>query len=203
MNSIKSPCTVLPVMSLPLSLMTLIMLAQCAAQSQPQTQGVNTVVNPVVNPIVTAVVTSQRPQGREQPPPNRQLPLLDPALGLVQATDDTSQPPPPQVFAPPSRPIPPNRRQPVITKADIVMAVTDKVGILIDSLAQRLVADVESVLSSLPAAPKKTTEATEQEIIIQDPIPLEPATPSNSPQQQQKSIQADVGASDSAESASP
>ncbi len=81
-------------------------------------------------------------------PPNRQLPFLDPALGIVSGVEVPPAPAPDTtpVFKP--RPIPPNRKKPVITKADIVMAMSDKLGILVDSLAKRLAADVENVLTS-------------------------------------------------------
>lgn len=83
-------------------------------------------------------------------PPNRQLPFLDPALGIVSGVEVPPAPAPTPdttpVFKP--RPIPPNRKKPVITKADIVMAMSDKLGILVDSLAKRLADDVENALTS-------------------------------------------------------
>jgi hypothetical protein len=79
--------------------------------------------------------------------PNRQLPALDPTKTVqgVQAPQTTP------VFKP--KPIPPNRKVPVISKADIVMAVTDKLGFIVDNMAERLVMDLDNILTNLPNPP--------------------------------------------------
>lgn len=142
--------------------------------------------------ITTLLLACCSAQESTPPPPNRQLPLLDPSLGIVSGVEAAPAPDTTPVFKP--KPIPPNRKRPVITKADIVMAMSDKLGILVDSLAQRLAADVEGVLVNLPA----------------DPAPPNSPTPgkkrSKEAQQSveqsiEQSIQAD--SSDTSESASP
>lgn len=82
-------------------------------------------------------------------PPNRMQPSLNSNLEMVQAALPPETTP---VFNP--RPIPPNRKQPVISKADIVMAATDKIGILVNNLAQNLAADLKKLLINLPVAPE-------------------------------------------------
>lgn len=49
--------------------------------------------------------------------------------------------------------IPPNRKQPVISKADVVMAATDRIGILVNNLAQNLAMDLRDLLNNLPMTP--------------------------------------------------
>jgi hypothetical protein len=77
-----------------------------------------------------------------------------------------STPPPSPGFSP--RPVPPYRVRPVITKADIVLAMSDELGILVDSLARRLEADVESALSGRTEQPDSSDQdGQKQQVWIQ------------------------------------
>jgi hypothetical protein len=58
--------------------------------------------------LLLAVCTAQ------SPPPNRQLPILDPSKGIVVGVDTPTTTP---------RPIPPNRKRPVITNPGLVVGV--------------------------------------------------------------------------------
>lgn len=106
-------------------------------------------------------------------PPNRKQPTFNPDLDMVQGqflfpeTTPVFKPRPVEVrpveFGPigpigPVLPIlpktiPPNRKQPVISKADVVMAATDKIGILVNNLAQNLAMDLNNLLNNLPVIP--------------------------------------------------
>lgn len=80
-------------------------------------------------------------------PPNRKQPLLSPGLDVVFGAQLPPETTP--VFKP--RPVPPNRKVPIISKADIVMAATDRVGILVNNLAQDMAADLNNIINNLPA----------------------------------------------------
>ncbi len=54
--------------------------------------------------------------------------------------------------------IPPNRKMPVISKADIVMAATDNVGILVNNLAHDLAVDLNSILNFQSETPSSPSE---------------------------------------------
>lgn len=95
---------------------------------------------------ITLLLASCAAQESTLTPPNRQLPSLDPSLGLVSGVEAAPIPDTTPVFKP--KPVPPNRKRPVITKADVVMAMSDKLGILVDTLAKRLATDVENALAS-------------------------------------------------------
>lgn len=139
--------------------------------------------------IATLLLACCSAQESTPTPPNRQLPLLDPSLGIVSGVEAAPTPDTTPVFKP--KPIPPNRKRPVITKADIVMAMSDKLGILVDSLAQRLAADVEGILVNLPADPA--------------PPPSSPTPGKKQSKEAQQSIEQSIQAdsSDTSESASP
>ena len=92
-------------------------------------------------------------------PPNRKQPTFNPELDMVQgALEPVSNTP---VFKP--KPIPPNRMRPVISKADVVMAATDKVGILVNNLAQDLAVDLNKLLQNLSEISQKEDEDSEIE----------------------------------------
>ena len=83
-------------------------------------------------------------------------PKLDPGRDLVMG-----------VFPPiPPKPIPPNRKQPALSKADIVMAATDKIGILVNNLAQDLAVDLSALINSLPS--DRATRAMEGQFAVRD-----------------------------------
>jgi hypothetical protein len=94
-------------------------------------------------------------------PSNRKQPALDPALDLVKGVLI-----PPQTI--PTRPIPPNRKQPALPKADIVMAATDKVGILVNNLARDLAVDLNALINSLPASSNRGTRAMVGQFAVRD-----------------------------------
>ena len=94
-------------------------------------------------------------------PSNRVQPALDPAGDLVKGVLI-----PPQTI--PTRPIPPNRKQPALPKADIVMAATDKVGILVNNLAQDLAVDLNALINSLPASSNRGTRAMVGQFAVRD-----------------------------------
>lgn len=124
------------------------------------------------------------------PPPNRQLPVLNPSLGIVQAAEVAAEvaatPDTTPVFKP--KPVPPNRKVPVISKADIVMAATDKVGILVNALAHDLAVDLERLINNIPSESKRSIGVSESKL----------------PMEGQQALQAAVElASDFSESASP
>ena len=95
------------------------------------------------------------------PPPNRVLPVFSPELDLVFAAQLPPETTP--VFKP--RSIPPNRKVPIISKADIVMAATDRVGILVNNLAHDMAADLADILNNLPApgGPRRAMETLENQ----------------------------------------
>ena len=75
----------------------------------------------------------------------------------------------------PTRPIPPNRKQPALPKADIVMAATDKVGILVNNLAQDLAVDLNALINSLP--PSGGKRAMKGQFAVRDQDYTEEADP--------------------------
>lgn len=97
-------------------------------------------------------------------PSNRLQPALDPALDLVKGV--LIPPQTPKTI--PTRPIPPNRKQPPLPKADIVMAATDKVGILVNNLARDLAVDLNALINSLPASSNRGTRAMVGQFAVRD-----------------------------------
>ena len=107
-------------------------------------------------------------------PPSRKQPVLNPSLDMVFAQFPETTPVGP-VFKPVSA-IPPNRKQPVISKADIVMAATDRVGILVNNLAQDLAMDLNNIINNLPVAnpaPKGGKRVMESQQAVEDEFPAQ------------------------------
>ena len=74
------------------------------------------------------------------------------ALCAAQDLDFTPQTTP--TFRPrPIGSIPPNRVRPAITNGDIVIAASERIGVVVDNLAQRLALDLKDILVNLPATP--------------------------------------------------
>lgn len=114
--------------------------------------------------ITTVALLLAQSAAQQAVPPNRQVPILNPDLGIVQGVQVPGTTP---VFKP--KPIPPNRKTPVISKADIVMAATDKVGILVNTLAHDLAVDLEKLIDNLPAKNQPAQGLTAQDLTALDP----------------------------------
>ncbi len=118
-------------------------------------------INPDVDLVMGVLSPETTPVFSPRPiPPNRKRPAVDPnrdvVIGALQPGAALISRP---IVIAPSRPVNIRSNKPVISKADIVMAVMDSMGTIVDNLAENLSGDWNNLLDKLPSTPQYSSNA--------------------------------------------
>ena len=141
------------------------------------------ILDPSIDIVMGAVAPETTPMFSPRPiPPNRKKPVINLDKGLVMGA----------LLPPVAMPVSVHHimnpvmssgsstrvTAPVLSKADIVMAVMDSMGTVVDNLAENLMVDLNGILDKLPVTPTpspstKGTRSMEKQQAVQEQVELE------------------------------